>query len=111
MNKELDIITSRLNRVGDKLNSYEEILKTITSDSDYENQEIIVYVFKAGEEYEFSESEFTVGDYTSIEELRADIQNNVIASKKYKRPTAWGKKLYEYTKLNNFTYVFVVAHE
>lgn len=109
-NEELEIVRKRINNVGYKLYTYNDVFEILKSDSDYINEEIEVFVFKTGKEYSFSESLLTVCEYDSVDSLRKDVEINTIKSKTYKREKAWGKKLYDFSKLNNFVYTFVIIN-
>src|SRR5699024_12408050 len=72
-------------------------------------EEIEIFIFEAGETYRFIESAITMRRDNDIEAFHKDIESNTVQSKHYKRQTAWSKKLYDYAKLNNFAYTFVIA--
>ncbi|QDR65973.1 hypothetical protein FPV13_13795 (plasmid) [Mammaliicoccus sciuri] len=108
-NKELEIITTRAKNVGYKILSYSNLLDELKEDTDYMDEEIEVFVFEAGEEYKIIESRIIVTDFKSVAQLEAEVLNNVKKTKSYKRSTAWGKKLYDYAKLNNFAFTFVLG--
>lgn len=108
-NKELGIITQRANNVGYEILNYSNLLEVLKDDEDYMNEEIEVFVFEAGKEYRIIESRIKVTDFTSVAQLEEEVLNNVKKLKSYKRATNWGKELYDYAKLNNFTFTFVLA--
>jgi len=109
LNTELEIVKQRLKRVGYTLYTYEEALEALISDTDYIDEEIEIFIFEAGETYRFIESAITMRRDNDIEAFHKDIESNIVQSKHYKRQTAWSKKLYDYAKLNNFAYTFVIA--
>ena len=109
LNTELEIVKQRLKRVGYTLYTYEEALEALISDPDYIDKEIEIFIFEAGETYSFQESVITMKNYNDLEAFHKDIKANIVQSKNYKRQTAWSKKLYDYAKLNNFAYTFVIA--
>lgn len=109
LNKEVEIVEQRLKRVGYKLYTYEDALEVLISGTDYMNEEIEIFIFDAGKTYRFSESVITAKNYKDLEAFHKDIEANIVQSKHYKRQTAWSKKLYDYAKLNNFAYTFVIV--
>lgn len=108
-NKELEIIEKRVKNVGYELLNYSNLFEVIKEDADYIDEEIEVFVFEAGEEYRIIESHIKVIDFKSVNELEEEVLNNVKKCKSYKRSMNWGKKLYDYAKLNNFAFTFVLA--
>src|SRR5699024_10992358 len=109
LNTELEIVKQRLKRVGYTLYTYEEALEALISDTEYIDEEIEIFIFEAGETYRFIESAITMRRDNDIEAIHKDIESNINHSTQYKRKTAWRKKLYDYAKLNNFAYTFVIS--
>ena len=108
-NQELEIIKNRVNNVGYELLTYTNLFEILKEDTDYLNKAIEVFVFETREEYRIIESHITVRDFESVDELEEEILKNIKKCKSYKRAVSWGKKLYEYAKLNNFAFTFVLA--
>lgn len=111
LNTELEIVKQRLKRVGYTLYTYEEALEVLSSDTDYMSEEIDIFIFEAGETYRFKESAITMRSNNDLEAFHKEIEANIVQSKLYKRVSSWSKKLYDYAKLNNFTYTFVIVDE
>lgn len=108
-NQELEIITQRAKNVGYELLNYSDFYEVLKSDQNYMNEALEVFVFEAGVEYHIIESHIIVRNFQSVNELKTEIQNNIKKTKTYKRSMNWGKKLYDYAKLNNFAFTFVLA--